>query len=162
MSLFGTPLGFGHTTSMILSPVVISGLTPGSSSPLSLTLNTSVSGNLSVSYYIDFKSDGFPSEFPQTLNLVGRARVYLRGDYDLDSGFDVDNADRTLWRSKFGNTVTAGTSADGNENGIVDAADYVVWRKNYTGPLSGDGESSSDGLSSAVPRRNRLRAYWHC
>jgi hypothetical protein len=135
---------------MILSPVAISGLPPGGSSPLSLTLNTSQKGNLSVSYNLEFKSDGFPGEFPQTLILIGRARVYLPGDYDLDSGFDVDNADRTFWRSRFGNTVTAGTSADGNGNGIVDTADYVVWRKNYTGTLSGDGMSPSDNISSAT------------
>jgi hypothetical protein len=143
MSLFGTPLGVGHTSSMVLSPVAISGLPPGGSSPLSLTLNTSMSGNLSVSYYIDFKSDGFPGEFPQTLNLVGRAKVYPRGDYDLD--FDVDNADKTLWRSKYGTNFA---NADGNENGIVDTADYVVWRKNYTGPGSGEGQSFADGLSN--------------
>ena len=32
--------------------------------------------------------------------------------------------------SAFGSTVAAGTGADGNGDGTVDTADYVIWRKN--------------------------------
>jgi len=48
----------------------------------------------------------------------------LAGDYDLDN--DVDQADFDKWISTFGST--AELVADGNRDGVVDAADYTVWR----------------------------------
>ena len=45
----------------------------------------------------------------------------LLGDYDIDG--DVDTADYTKWRMTFGTAVSpAGNNADGNKNGVVDAA----------------------------------------
>jgi hypothetical protein len=52
----------------------------------------------------------------------------IPGDYDGNR--TVEQADFTLWKSVFGNSVDPGTSADGNGNGTIDAADYVIWRKN--------------------------------
>jgi hypothetical protein len=49
----------------------------------------------------------------------------ILGDYD--SSGTVNEADRTLWRTSFGSS--ADVRADGNRNAIVDAADYVIWRK---------------------------------
>ena len=40
----------------------------------------------------------------------------------------VDVADYNLWRSNVGDTSSL--VADGNGDGLVDSADYVVWRKN--------------------------------
>jgi hypothetical protein len=46
----------------------------------------------------------------------------------------VDTLDYDAWQASFGsNSVLA---ADGNNNGIVDAADYVIWRKHFTGFLT--------------------------
>jgi hypothetical protein len=51
------------------------------------------------------------------------------GDYDADG--DVDTADFTVWRSKFGtSTILYGSGADGNYDGAVDAGDYLIWRQN--------------------------------
>jgi hypothetical protein len=47
------------------------------------------------------------------------------GDYDAD--FDVDQDDFQVWRAGFGGT--SDLSADGSGNGLVDVADYVLWRK---------------------------------
>ncbi len=41
----------------------------------------------------------------------------------------VNVADYNMWRSMQGSPVTPGTKADGNSNGIVDAGDYITWRK---------------------------------
>jgi glucose/arabinose dehydrogenase len=49
----------------------------------------------------------------------------IKGDYDIDG--DVDDDDAAVWRSTFGSNLLL--AADGNGNGVVDAADYVVWRK---------------------------------
>jgi hypothetical protein len=35
-----------------------------------------------------------------------------------------------VWRAGFGRTIEPEIGADGNGDGVVDAADYVVWRKN--------------------------------
>jgi hypothetical protein len=48
----------------------------------------------------------------------------LPGDYDLDNDVDID--DYNKWSSTFGSI--AELVADGNLNGVVDAADYTIWR----------------------------------
>lgn len=44
----------------------------------------------------------------------------------------VDNTDNEIWRGNFGDTAPVNTPLEGdyNGNGAVDAADYVLWRKN--------------------------------
>jgi hypothetical protein len=50
------------------------------------------------------------------------------GDYDGNGSVGVE--DYAAWRTTFGQSIAiAGTGADGNGNSIVDAPDYVVWRK---------------------------------
>lgn len=48
----------------------------------------------------------------------------------------VDRADYGVWRANYGNTVSPYSGADGNGNGIIDAADYVVWA-NVFDPING-------------------------
>jgi len=71
--------------------------------------------------------------------------VFVPGDYNGDT--IVDAEDYIFWRENFGDSVDAGTGADGNGDGVVDAADYVVWRKNFSAPGSG---------GSQVPEPNAL------
>ena len=40
----------------------------------------------------------------------------------------VDMADYVLWRDTLNQNVTAGSGADGSGNGVIDQADYSVWR----------------------------------
>ncbi len=49
--------------------------------------------------------------------------VSIPGDYDASG--QVNGLDYNLWRASFG---TADPASDGNGNGVVDAADYVIWR----------------------------------
>ena len=46
-------------------------------------------------------------------------------DYDIDG--DVDNNDYAVWRANSGSNLLL--AADGNKNAVVDAGDYVLWRK---------------------------------
>jgi hypothetical protein len=103
----------------------------------------------------------------------------MPGDYDGNN--IVQNGDYQDWSSNFGASVARGTIADGNRNGVVDAADYVVWRKwlSSTGaatasaaivseePLSLSIETSNDAstapldvafgiLSAEPPSSNRI------
>jgi hypothetical protein len=59
----------------------------------------------------------------------------------------VDAADYVVWRNTNGQNVTAGTGADGDGNGVVNAADYTFYRARF-GNTSGSGVGSGAG---AVP-----------
>ncbi len=67
----------------------------------------------------------------------------LTGDYNADG--EVDDLDYNTWLESFG-TVAANHPADGNGNGIVDAADFVILRKHF-----GDSVHTGDGAASGVP-----------
>jgi hypothetical protein len=60
----------------------------------------------------------------------------LAGDYNVDGAVNQD--DHAFWRAHFASTSGIGLQADGNGNGVVDVADYVVWRNNVTGDYNGD------------------------
>ena len=47
---------------------------------------------------------------------------------DFNDDGIVDAGDYQVWRAQFGQAGQS-LSADGNRDGVVDAADYVVWRK---------------------------------
>jgi hypothetical protein len=60
----------------------------------------------------------------------GAATASIVGDYDGSS--IVDDDDRIRWQATFGMAVSPGSGADGNEDGMVNTADFVVWRKAFT------------------------------
>ena len=43
----------------------------------------------------------------------------------------VDAADYTVWRDSLGQPTVAGTGADGNFNGTIDHEDYRVWKSHF-------------------------------
>jgi hypothetical protein len=48
----------------------------------------------------------------------------------------------------FGLTVPLGSGADGNGNGVIDAGDYVVWRKNLGASMPAPAASASNAMAS--------------
>ncbi|MFO0789497.1 MAG: matrixin family metalloprotease [Pirellulales bacterium] len=61
----------------------------------------------------------------------------------------VDAADYSLWRDSLGQSVVAGSGADGNADGQITSADFDVWRAHF-GQTSGAG-GGSGVLAAAVP-----------
>ena len=60
----------------------------------------------------------------------------------------VGAADYVLWRKYLGNIVPPGTNGDANGNGFVENADYQPWRANY-GRIIGTGTGAS--VSATIP-----------
>jgi T5SS/PEP-CTERM-associated repeat protein len=59
----------------------------------------------------------------------------------------VDAADYVLWRNLLGSTVDP--RADGDANGVVDAVDYNIWRANF-GAVAGSGSGASLSATAVV------------
>ena len=70
----------------------------------------------------------------ETFDIIKLVLAPVVGDYDGNGS--AGNEDYGVWRSTFGDSVTAGTGADGNKNGVIDSADYVLWRNNLGGTSS--------------------------
>jgi hypothetical protein len=73
-------------------------------------------------------------------------------DYNYDD--IVDSVDLFAWTASFGNTVDL--YADGNLDGSVNAADYVLWRKAYEQSIAmiETPEDSAAGSHAGVPEPN--------
>ena len=69
---------------------------------------------------------------------------------DYNGNGVVDAADYTIWRDTLGQTG-AGLAADGNHNNIIDAGDYDVWKTNF-GTTGGSGAAAA----TLVPEPNAL------
>jgi lysozyme len=50
---------------------------------------------------------------------------------DYNNNGVVDAADYVLWRSSVGQSVNPGLAADGDLSGMIDAGDYTVWNTNF-------------------------------
>jgi hypothetical protein len=84
------------------------------------------------------------------LLVLDASAVVIPGDYTFDMA--VNDLDLQLWRANFGSThgnPHDAPIADGNYNGVVDSADYVIWRKHFGQVQSGA------GVGSAVPEPAR-------
>jgi T5SS/PEP-CTERM-associated repeat protein len=70
---------------------------------------------------------------------------------DYNKNGVVDAADYVVWRNSLGQ-AGAGLAADGNRNNQIDAGDYDLWRAKF-GQTAGNGSAipSAETLSAAVP-----------
>ena len=68
---------------------------------------------------------------------------------DYNNNGTVDAADYVVWRATFDRTVPASSGADGNNNGRIDAGDYEVWRAHF-GLIASASPSGSQPASFAM------------
>jgi hypothetical protein len=84
----------------------------------------------------------------------------LAGDYNRDG--TVDGSDYIVWRRTLGSHVSNFSGADGDGNGIVEQADFNVWRLHFgqtsTGGGSGSGLSDLAAGSGAETQSEPLTA----
>jgi hypothetical protein len=66
---------------------------------------------------------------------------------DYDFNGIVDAADYVVWRHSVGNVVPPGTNGDANCNGFVENADYQPWRENYGRTVGSTGSAVGSGYS---------------
>jgi subtilisin-like proprotein convertase family protein len=67
---------------------------------------------------------------------------------DYNRNLVVDASDYVLWRKTLGSHVTSFSAADGDGNGIVEQADLAIWRANFGQSLQGSGAGS--GLATVA------------
>ncbi|WP_145284274.1 glycoside hydrolase family 113 [Pirellulimonas nuda] len=97
---------------------------------------------------------GFAGSFSGTATIfVDRIALtdtsFVAPNGDYNGDGVVDAADYTLWRDSLGQNVTAGQGADGDANGVVDAGDYDLWRQSFGAVVPPTAAAS--GGSSGVP-----------
>ena len=89
-----------------------------------------------------------PTQEVEIDNLViSTLNTPLLGNGDYNNDGLVNAADYTVWRDTEGDTITAGTGADGDFSGTIDAGDYTLWASRY-----GD----APGVAVAVPEPSVL------
>jgi hypothetical protein len=73
---------------------------------------------------------------------------------DYNDDGTIDAADYVVWRKTLGQTVALGTGADGDGNGVIQQADFDVWRARF-------GETAGSGSSvSAAPEPGAAMLLW--
>jgi hypothetical protein len=99
---------------------------------------------------------------PLSAGLMWNAsKLYTAGSISVQITGDyngngvVDGADYVVWRKTLGQTGT-GLAADGNGDGTINSGDYDLWRANF-GAIAGSGAGfSATGSASAVPEPSTL------
>ena len=88
---------------------------------------------------------------PTSVQLAVQIEPLTTIDGDYNQDGIVDAADYTVWRDTFGQ-VGADLDADGNNNGQIDDGDYSIWRSNF-GQVAG---SLAAGDGASVPEPSTL------
>jgi hypothetical protein len=105
---------------------------------LDLTGDDEIFLSAGTKYALDIQNTGYPDVFESMYWMRGDTNEYAGGNiYETTSGtqpgerYDVAGGGRRdAALAVYGFATAGGTPGDYNDDGTVDAADYVVWRKN--------------------------------
>jgi hypothetical protein len=101
---------------------------------------TETSGILDVSRLVGYRPGSILLTDNQGTNSSLTVLIHPQATLvaDYNANGVVDAADYTVWRNTFGQ-IGAGLPADGNASGQIDAGDYDFWRANFGLGVPGDG-----------------------
>jgi endonuclease/exonuclease/phosphatase family metal-dependent hydrolase len=74
---------------------------------------------------------------------------------DYNQNGEVDAADYVVWRDTFGQSVSHNSGADGNGDGTINDGDYAVWRTGF-GNTASSIVATAGGASSEVPEPSTM------
>lgn len=74
---------------------------------------------------------------------------------DFNEDGVVDGADYTLWRDTLEQTIVPGSGADGDGDGIIDHDDYALWKNNF-GAITTSSASAAGTTNAEVPEPTSL------
>lgn len=112
---------------------LFTGLAAGeASNHMQVSFDTSELGTFATSYSLFVSDEAIPGASTEVLTLVLTGEV-IQDVLTGDYNLDgmVDAADYTVWRNSLGLEVASGTMADGNGSGVIDLGDYQLWKQNF-------------------------------
>ncbi len=113
-------------------------------------LNTSVVGSFSATYTLNLSDENLPGALNTMLTLSLAGQVTAALlAGDYNRDGVVDAADYVVWRRTYGTSVTPFDGADGDGSGTVGDEDYPVWMTHF-GDTSGSTAGATTTLA-AVP-----------
>jgi hypothetical protein len=123
-----------------------------------LPITTATGGSYPASVIVaDFNADGRPDAAAANSGSNTVSVLLNDGNWpavgptlagDYNRSGVIDAADYVVWRKTLGSSAPNYTAADGNGNGVVDDLDHAVWRANFGQTLPMVG---AGGLVAAAP-----------
>jgi endonuclease I len=140
------------TTNLAASAGVLT-IGGGLSHAFSAMLDTATAGIYSTTYSLLLSDENIAgAENNKPLTLTLMATIAAAAlTGDYNGDGIVDAADYTVWRDTFGTTVTAHSGADGDGDGMIDDGDFQAWIDHFGQTLPGSGAGAFAGGSGAVP-----------
>lgn len=135
--------GSGSTSVLTTDASLFSGLDQGSDLDFMALLDTSTVGEFTATYEFNLSGEDLPGDQNQLLTLTLMGEIEAAGlEGDFNDDGMVDAADYTVWRNNLGLADTV-LNSNGDASGIVDAGDYTLWSTNYG--------TSQPATASAIP-----------
>jgi endonuclease I len=140
------------TTNLAASAGVLT-IGGGLSHAFTAMLDTATAGIYSATYSLLLSDENIAgAENNKPLTLTLMATIAAAAlTGDYNGDGIVDAADYTVWRDTFGATVTAHSGADGDGDGMIDDGDFQAWIDHFGQTLPGSGAGAFAGGSGAVP-----------
>ncbi|QDT67444.1 Extracellular ribonuclease precursor [Planctomycetes bacterium MalM25] len=136
----------GDSGALSLDLMTSSGLAQGDSLMFDAVFDTSLAGEFETTYTLNLSGEDLPGEQQQMVEITLLGEVVATLAGDYNLDGIVDSADYTVYRDSFGSTVDL--AADGDNSGEIDAGDLTVWSDNYG--------ATSAAFATAVPEPGGL------
>lgn len=137
--------GLGDSGVLSLNAAPFDGIEQSTALTIDAFFDTSVVGSFEATYTLNLSGEDLLGEQTQTLSLTLLGEVLGSLAGDYNSDGLVDAADYSVYRDTLGST--ADLRADGNNDGEINAADLAVWSGAF---------GSVSGSSGAVPEPSSL------